>query len=152
MSTLALEFTVTHVPEQTFAYVVRRVAPGEASEFVTGAIERVRVFAEAHGGPQGPPMTISSAPDEAGALVLEVGWPVAAGTAAEAPVEVQTLPPGIALVHLHVGGYDELPALYRELLTHAHEAGYVPVGAPRERYLTAPGDGPPVTEIVWPVA
>jgi len=152
MNTATLEFTVTHVPEQTFAYVVRRVGPGEASDFIPGAIARVRRFADAHGGVQGPPMTISTAPDEAGALVLEVGWPVPPGTLAEAPVEVQTLPAAVALVHLHVGSYDELPALYGALLAEAHEQGYSPVAAPRERYLTTPGDGPPVTEIVWPVA
>jgi effector-binding domain-containing protein len=152
MATLAPDFTVTHIPEQTFAYVVRRVTPDEAMEFITGAIDRVHAFAAARGGAQGPPTTITSAPDETGALVLEVGWPVVAGTAPEAPVEVRTLPAGLALVHLHVGAYDELPERYGELLAQAHEAGYTPSAAPRERYLTAPGDGPPVTEIVWPLA
>jgi effector-binding domain-containing protein len=152
MSSLALDFTVTHASEQTFAYVVRRVAPQEAGEFVHGAIERVRTFADTHGGPQGPPMTVSSAPDEYGALVLEVGWPVAPGTEGEAPVEVRTLPATVALVHVHVGPYDDLPGLYPELFTQAHEQGYTPTAAPRERYLNAPGDGLPVTEIVWPIA
>jgi effector-binding domain-containing protein len=151
MTTATLDFTVAHVPEQTFAYVVRRVGRGEASEFVPGAIERVRAFAESRGGVTGPPMTISSAPDEAGALVLEAGWPVPAGTLPEAPVEVQTLPATVALVHLHVGSYEELAVLYQSLLRAAHEQGYTPVAAPRERYLTIPGEGPPVTEIVWPV-
>src|SRR5205085_688393 len=84
-------------------------------------------------GPTGPPMTISSPPDEAGALVLEVGWPVPAGTAAVAPIEIRRLPAAVALVHVHVGPYDELPALYRELITQAHDAGYTPVSTPRER-------------------
>lgn len=152
MSTLTLEFTVSHVPEQTFAYVPRTVAAGEAPEFIRGAISRVHTFAEAHGGAAGPPMTLSAAPDEHGALSLEVGWPVAAGTVAEPPIEVRTLPATVAIVHLHVGPYEELPALYGELFAQAHEHGYTPVSMPRERYLTAPGDGPPVTEIVWPVA
>ncbi|MGZ4289848.1 MAG: GyrI-like domain-containing protein [Gaiellaceae bacterium] len=152
MSTLALEFTVTHVPEQTFAYVVRTVAPGEAGEFIRGAISRVHDFAAAHGGTVGPPMTLSTAPDEHGALTLEVGWPVPDGTQPEAPVEIKRLAPSVAIVHLHVGPYEDLPALYGELFAQAHEHGYTPVAMPRERYLTAPGDGPPVTEIVWPVA
>jgi effector-binding domain-containing protein len=152
MKTLALEFTVTHVPEQTFAYVVRTVAPGEAPEFIEGALHRVHEFANAHGGAAGPPMTLSTPPDEHGSLNLEVGWPVAAGTQAEPPVEVRTLPATVALVHLHVGPYEELPALYGALYAQAHEQGYTPVSMPRERYLTAPGDGPPVTEIVWPLA
>ena len=152
MSTIALDFTVTHVPEQTFAYVVRTVAPGEAGEFIQGAIDRVKAFADSHGGVQGPPMTISTAPDEHGALVLEAGWPVPTGTTAEPPVEVRTLPATVAIVHLHVGSYEDLPGLYSELFAQAHQQGYTPMSAPRERYLTAPGDGPPVTEIVWPIA
>ena len=152
MTILAPEFTVTRVPEQTFAYVVRSVALGDVGEFVGGAIERVSGFARAHGGAQGPPMTISSAPDENGIVVLEVGWPVPVGTAPEPPVEVRTLPATDAIVHLHVGPYDDLPELYRELYAQAHEHGLTPAGAPRERYLTAPGDGTPKTEIVWPIA
>jgi len=151
-TTTHLDVTVTHVPEQTFAYVVRNVAPDEVPEFVSAALDRVRAFAIEHGGPQGPPMSICSAPDESGSLVIEVGWPVAAGTATQAPIEVQTLPATIALVHVHVGPYDELPSVYGAFHAQAQEAGYTLVGAPRERYLTAPGDGPPVTEIVWPIA
>jgi effector-binding domain-containing protein len=152
MRTLELELTVAHVPEQAFAYVARLVTPSQADEFVRGALARVRAFADAHGGPVGPPMTLSAGPDEQGALSLEVGWPVAAGTTAEPPVEVRTLPAAVALVHLHVGPNEELPALYGDLLAQAHARGYTPVSMPRERYLTGPGDGPPVTEIVWPIA
>jgi effector-binding domain-containing protein len=151
-TTERLDLTVTHVPEQTFAYVVRRVLPHEAPEFVQGAIARVLAFAEAYGAPQGPPTTISSAPDDAGAVVLEVGWPVSPGTTAEPPVEVRALPPTIAVVHLHVGPYEELPAVYGAVQAEARAAGYVLGGAPRERYLAWPGDDPPVTEIVWPVS
>jgi effector-binding domain-containing protein len=151
MSTLQQEFTVTHVPEETFAYVVRTVAPHEAGEFIQGALARVREFAEAHGGPVGPPMTVPSAPDESGVLTMEAGWPVPAGTPAEPPVGVRTLPATVALVHVHVGPYEDLPALYAALYADAREQGYTPVASPRERYLTRPGDGPPVTEIVWPI-
>jgi len=151
-TTSALELTVEDVPEQTFAYVVRTVGLGEVGEFIGGAIERVGEFARAHGGMQGPPMTVCSAPDENGFVVLEVGWPVQAGTEPEPPVEVSTLPATLAIVHVHVGPYDDLPELYRGLYAEAHERGYTLVGSPRERYLSAPGDGPPVTEIAWPIA
>jgi effector-binding domain-containing protein len=97
-------------------------------------------------------MTISSPPDETGALVLEVGWPVPTGTRAVAPIEVRTLPPTAAIAHLHAGPYDELRGLYRGLYARAREAGYTRGAAPRERYLTAPGDGTPVTEVIWPIA
>ena len=152
MTALALDLTVTRVPEQTFAYVVRTVGLADVGEFIGGAIERVGGFARAHGGAQGPPMTICSAPDENDLVVLEVGWPVQAGTPPEPPVEVCTLPATTAIVHLHVGPYADLPQLYRELYAQAHERGHTPVGSPRERYLTGPGDGAPQTEIVWPIA
>ncbi|HEY6961380.1 MAG TPA: GyrI-like domain-containing protein [Gaiellaceae bacterium] len=150
MSTLALDFTITHVPEQTFAYVVRRVAPDQIGEFVAGALERVGRAV----GPAilGPPMSVSSAPDEQGGLVLEVGFTVAPGTTAEPPVEVRTLPASVAIIHRHVGPYEDLGgSFYSELFSQAHDQGFTPVSAPRERYL-GEEDGVPVTEIVWPIA
>jgi effector-binding domain-containing protein len=152
VSTLALDFTVTHVPEQTFAYVVRHVEPAEIGEFVGGAIDRIARFAVDHGGAQGPPMSVSSAPDEQGGLVLEVGWPVLPGTQPEHPIEVRTLPATVAIVHRHVGPYSDLGgSFYSALFSHAHDEGFTPVTAPRERYI-GDEDGLPVTEIVWPIS
>ena len=50
-----LEFEVVDVPEETFAFVVRRVTSDEAAEFIHGALARVTEFAAAFGGVQGPP-------------------------------------------------------------------------------------------------
>ena len=154
MQTTTLEFTITHVPEQTFAYVMRRVEPEQIGEFVRGAIGRVELFAEARGGTIGPPMSVASPPDEEGAIALEVGFEVPAGTLPEAPVEVRTLPATVAIVHRHVGPYEGLDGTYyARLFSDAHDHGFTPVSAPRERYL---GDdeetGRPVTEIVWPIS
>ncbi len=150
----ALEFKVVEVPAQTFAYVVRRVAPGEAGEFIRGAIGRVSEFAVDHGGAVGPPFAVSSAPDDEGSLVIEAGWPVPAGTTPQPPIEVRRLPPTRAIVHRHVGPYEELgSAFYAELFSQAHDEGFTPVAGPRERYLSDPAArGEPVTEIVWPIA
>ena len=69
----ALEFEIVDLPEETFAFVVRRVAPTEVGEFIHGALARVAEFAAVRGGPQGPPMAITTAPDEYGSLVVEAG-------------------------------------------------------------------------------
>ncbi len=150
----ALELEVVDLPEETFAFVVRRVAPSEIGEFIQGAIGRVGEYAAVYGGPQGPPMAITTAPDEYGSLVVEAGWPVASDAVPAAPVEVRTLAPTRALRHLHAGPYDELGAgFYAELFAAAHERGLTPVSAPRERYLTDPAAGEePLTEIVWPLS
>lgn len=153
MQRTALDFEVVNLPEQTFAFVVRRVEADQVGEFIAGAIERVAVFAGAHGGLLGPPMAIASAPDEEGELVVEAGWPVAPATEPVAPVEVRRLPATRAAVHRHVGAYEELSDVYGELFSALLESGLTPVSGPRERYLSTPASGePPVTEIVWPVA
>lgn len=150
----ALELEVVDLPQQTFAFVVRRVAPGEVGEFIQGAIARVAEFAAANGGPQGPPMAITTAPDEYGSMVVEAGWPVAPDAAPASPVEVRTLPATRALRHLHIGPYEELGGgFYADLFAAAHEQGLTPASAPRERYLNDPSTGEaPLTEIVWPLS
>ena len=150
----APEFEVVDLPQETFAFVVRRVTPSEVGEFIHGALGRVAEFAAAHGGAQGPPMAICTAPDEYGSMVVEAGWPVAAEALPAAFIEVRTLPATRALRHLHVGPYEELAAdFYAELFHEAHEQGLSPVSAPRERYLNDPSSGEePLTEVVWPLS
>ena len=150
----ALEYEIVDLPEETFAFVVRRVAPDEVGEFIHGALGRVMKFAAEHGGPQGPPMAITTAPDEYGSLVVEAGWPVSADVVPAAPVEVRTLHATKAISHRHVGPYDELGGeFYADLFAAAHEHGLTPLAGPRERYLNDPSTGEtPVTEIVWPIA
>ena len=145
--------SVTDVPEQTFAFVMRRLAPDEIGEFVTGALERVAKFAALRGGVVGPPMSVSAPPDEDGNLGLEVGFPVPAGTKPEPPIEVRTLPATRAFVHRHAGPYEDVDAdFYTGVYTRMLELGYTPAGAPREVYLGGPHVCVPVTEIVWPIA
>jgi effector-binding domain-containing protein len=154
MATVERSFTIKQIPEQTFAFVVRRVTTHqEIGEFVTGALERVGRFALAHGGPQGPPMSIIAAPDEDGGLGFEVGFPVAKGTVPEAPVEIRTLPATLAVVHRHAGPYTDLDAdFYAGLFAQVSTLGYTAVSTPREIYLGGPHVCVPVTEIVWPIA
>jgi hypothetical protein len=155
MSSLAptFAFSVSEVPEQTFAFVVRRVAPDQIGEFVTGALERVARFAALREGVAGPPMSVSSAPDDEGNLALKVGFPVPPGTRPEPPIEVRTLPAARAFVHRHAGPYEDLDGdFYGDMYSRMQELGYAPAGAPREVYLGGPYVCVPVTEVVWPIA
>ena len=45
----APEFEVVDLPSETFAFVVRRVAPAEVGEFIRGALGRVAEYAARHG-------------------------------------------------------------------------------------------------------
>ena len=150
----ALECEVVVLPEETFAFVVRPVASGEAAEFIHGALARVAEFATAFGGAQGPPLVITSAPDEFGSRVVEAGWPVAATAVSDGAVEVRTLHATRALRHVHIGPYEKLGGgPYAELFAAAHERGLRLGSGPRERYLDDPGSGEEsVTEIVWPLS
>ena len=71
----APEFEVVDVPQETFAFVVRRVAPDEVGEFIHGALSRVAEFAADHGGPLGPPMAITTAQVIAGRKSRRVNRP-----------------------------------------------------------------------------
>ena len=53
---------------------------------------------------------------------------------------------------MHVGPYDTLASAYDELWGEMQRAGLQPSNEPRESYESAPGEDPPVTRIVWPVA
>ena len=82
-------------------------------------------------GPQGPPMAITTAPDEYGSLVVEAGWPVARGRDAGGARRGAHAARDHGVRHVHVGPYDELgAAFYAELFAAAHEHGLTPVGRP----------------------
>jgi hypothetical protein len=150
----SLDFEVVDLPQETFAFVVRRVTPDESGEFIRGALDRVAEFAAAFGGVAGPPTVITTPPDERGARIVEAGWPVAAAAVGDGAVEVRPLHPTRALRLVHVGAREELDgAFYADLYAAAHERGLRPESEPRERYLDdSPGREEPVTEVVWPVS
>ena len=86
-------------------------------------------------------------------------WAPVAGAAGEvAPdasgVGIKSVPATLAVSAMHKGPYDTVAPTYELLWRWIGENGYVPAGAPMERYYSDPAEVPPeeyMTEIVMPV-
>lgn len=83
----------------------------------------------------------------------EVGFPYAGKLAPEPPFRLIELPGGRRVTTTHVGPYETISAAWEQTQVWMGERGLVASGPPWECYLTGPDvPGPPVTEIVWPIA
>lgn len=75
-------------------------------------------------------------------LEWEVGFPVGADVAAEAPFEIRDLPATLTAVHLHKGPMEELGTAWPAFLEWIASNGYQPSGAPSQVFkgdmMTAP--------------
>ena len=104
---------------------------------------------EAHAQPAGPPFLIADFPKN-GYLDMELGAPCADPPAAGEGFEPRTLPGGRVAVVVHRGSYEGIGEVYGRLSAWIAANGMTMAGAPREVYLTPPGEEP-VTEVAWPV-
>jgi effector-binding domain-containing protein len=77
-------------------------------------------------------------------LVWEVGFPVAAGAAAEAPFEIRDVPAELSVVHVHKGPIEELGPAWGQLVGWAMSNGYQVSGAPTQVFK---GDMTTSTEV-----
>jgi DNA-binding transcriptional MerR regulator len=107
--------------------------------------------------PAGPPFAIYHDPEfREEDIDVEAGVPVSDPVSAAGRVLGRRLEGGPVAYVLHVGPYDQLHAAYRAVSTWIQEHGHTLAGAPREVYLTDPGQvrDPSLyrTEIVWPIA
>ena len=80
--------------------------------------------------PSGPPFARYFSDPSVGEanLVWEVGFPVAAGVAAEAPLEIRDLPATLSVVHVHRGPLEELGTAWPHMIEWIISNGYQPAG------------------------
>jgi effector-binding domain-containing protein len=148
-----LDVTVAEVPAVTYAVIRDRAPLERMSEVIPALIERTGAWVKDVGA-AGPPVCISMI-DADGMLDVKVGWPVETDRSPPEPIELVSYSTTRAVVHRHVGPYEELNATYRELSEAMDAAGLEKGDEPREIYesdpqeVTDPKDY--VTQIVWPV-
>jgi len=87
---------------------------------------------------------------------MEVGFPVAPGSAGEGRIRPTTLPGGRVVTGTHIGPYDKLVDSYNAMTAWMKERGYEPAKSMWETYMTDPDvekdQAKHVTEMFWPVA
>ena len=143
-----MDFEVTDVPGGTYAVIRRMIDPAETPKVMPGLIGQVQAWAAT--APHGVQMCISSMTAD-GKLNIAPGVEVEPGSPfPPEPLEIVIRPAGRAAVYLHVGGYEQLPDVYRRFYEAIGEAGLEEAGEPIEIYEKH--DPVPETRIIWPVA
>ncbi len=91
-----------------------------------------------------------------GMVTLRAGVPVKEGSEGEGELKVVVLPASEAAVTVHTGPYDGLGDAHAAIEQYLDAEGLTKSGAPREVYLTDPGEVPDPkdwkTQVLWPVA
>jgi effector-binding domain-containing protein len=149
-----VDYEVTEVPAATYAVRRETVDFTEVSRVISSFIEEVGRWAHPAGAVTGPPLSITSMSD-GGRLNVATGWSVDGTKEPPGPIELASYPAVRAAVHVHVGPYAGLPAVYQELGAALTAAGHGLGAEPRELYESNPDEVGPeqyVTRIVWPLA
>lgn len=82
----------------------------------------------------------------------EVGFPYSGSLVPTGRVKDAILPGGRVVTTTHVGAYDQIGAAWERAAAWMREHGLAASGPPWECYLTGPDEqGPPITEIYWPL-
>jgi effector-binding domain-containing protein len=142
-----MDYEVTEVEPASYAVIRRTVPYAELPQVMPALLEHTHAWAEANGG-HGHRMTISSRAGD-GRLDVAPGVEYDGGAEPPAPIELVRTPRQRAAVYVHVGGYEELPDVYRRLWDALTADGHAEAGEPREIYLSH--DDRPTTRIIWPL-
>lgn len=149
------DITRQPIAETTFLYKEARCSRAQIAETLGQNLPAVFGHAMKHGRElRSPPMTlyVDWGP---GMVTLRAGLAVAPGSD-QGDCGLATLPACLAAVTVHTGPYDGLPDAHAAVEQFLAEEEVSVAGAPREIYLTDPGEVPDPkdwkTQIVWPVA
>ena len=142
-----MDYEIQQVPEGTYAVIKRTVAFSDVPNVMPELMGKVQNWADTV--PHGVHMCISSmTPD--GQLNIAPGVEIEPG--AVVPPEgfdVVARPSQRSAVHLYVGPYEGLAAVYQELNEQLQRDGYIEKGEPIEIYEKH--DPVPETRIIWPI-
>ena len=152
-----LDISLRDLPAAHALVMSRRITRDEIAAALGETLPAVFGYAQQHGlAITGPPF--ARYPEVGmGSLVIEGGITIASPPAEEPGdgIEVLAIPAGRAAVAVHRGSYDGLPESYQEIEKWIRDQGLTADGAPREIYLTDPGEVPDPadweTEIIQPV-
>lgn len=149
------EFEIRQIDPMPAAVIHAEVPMGEIMQFYDRAFPALMAELTAQGvSPTGAPFGLyPRMPGET--IEIVAGVPVDRPVAVAGDVEPYELPGGSAIVALHVGPYDTLADTYNRIWQWASAEGLEMGELMWESYLNDPrdaGNGPPQTQIVWPVA
>lgn len=141
-------------PQVTAA--VRAVVPmAELAGFFARAFTEVLATATGQGVPIAGPAFALYHGRPIDKVDLEAGFVVGGAVRPAGEVVAGSLPAGRAVVTMHIGRYEDMPATYDALLSWMAEQGLNPAPDMWEEYLDGPNSEPDPakwrTRIVWPI-
>lgn len=149
------DITRQPLPASTFLYKSARCSHADIAKTLGGLLGPVFQYAMTNGIELRSPPTTLYVEWGPGMVTMEAGMMI--GTAVTPPegIQIAILPAGEAAVAIHTGPYDGLPDAHAAIEQFVAEHALEKAGAPREIYLTDPGEVPDPkdwkTQIIWPV-
>ena len=149
-------FKVEEMPEQSALAIRETAAVAEIPAKMGECFDALcRFFGERRIPFAGPPFALYHSWSDA-ATVMDVGFPVSAGTAGEGRIQAITLPGGRIVTGTHIGPYDKIVETYNAMDSWMKANGLTPAPLMWETYLTDPQAEPDpskwVTRLFWPLA
>ena len=152
------DITRQQIAETVFLYKRGRCSHADIAKTLGGLLGPAFQFAMANGLELRSPPTTLYVEWGPGMVTMHGGLAIAAVPTTSLPegILVETLPATEAAVTIHTGAYDGLGDAHAALDQFLDEHQLTKAGAPREIYLTDPGEVPDPanwkTQVIWPVA
>jgi AraC family transcriptional regulator len=152
--TMSYDITRQAIPQTTFLYKKARCSHADIAKTLGQLLGPVFQYAMTNGIELRSPPTTLYVEWGPGMVTIHAGMMVAAANPPDG-MFVETLPACEAAVTIHTGPYEGLRAAHAAVDEWIATQGLEKAGAPREVYLTDPGEVPDPkqwkTQLVWPV-